>query len=224
MELNQNFIQKPSRYIGDIRKKDFYNHYIEKIKQLNILNVLELGCATGDFLYHLPSTVRGVGVDVSEELIEVAKKTRTRNNLEFVCEDVFKYNPKIKPELVVMTGFMCTFFDFEKLLEKALSLSSKYIFINDFINDHDLDCKYSFREVGDADFQTVYNIWSKKTLISFLSKKNIKYEIEPYHINTELKENINPTYNYHSIMNGRKILMNNGGVILNGCNIYIEIN
>ena len=223
MKINQNFTQKPNRYTGEIRKKDFYDQYLDKIKKNKIKTVLELGCATGDFLYHLPLDVKGVGVDVSSHLIDIAKQTRDKENLEYICEDFFKYKPKIKPDLVVMTGFMCTFLDFEKVLEYAISLTGEHIFINDFINENELDCKHSFKEVGDSDFQTVYNIWSRRTLTQFFKSKNIDFVIEPYNMASTLRESTNPTYNYHASLNNKRVLINNGGVILNGCNIFIKV-
>lgn len=224
MRTDQNFTQKPGRYIGAPRKKDFYDLYINKIIENNIGTVLELGCATGDFLYHLPRDIKGIGVDISEDLIKEARRTRLKDNLEFICQDVFEYSVELKPQLVVMTGFLCTFLEFERLLKKAISLTEKYIFINDFINNYGVDCKYLFREQGETEFQAVYNIWSKTTLARFLDTQNIKYSIEPYEMTSLLLENENPMYNYHAELNEKKILLNNGGIILDGCNIFMEKN
>ncbi len=204
------------------RKKDFYDIFLDKINKNKIKSVLELGCATGDFLYHLPDNTKGVGIDISCELINEAKNSRKKNNLEFYCSDIFKYNPLIKPELVVMTGFLATFLEFEAVIEKAISLSQRFIFINDFINNFDLDCKYSFREDGENNFQTPYNIWSKKTISSFLKKKKLSFVIEEYKINSWIKKTENPLYMFHAVVDEKKTLINNGGIILNGCNIFIE--
>mgnify|MGYP003854294123 CR=1 FL=1 len=83
MTKTQNFKQDPEKYQGEIRQKDFHSQYVKKIDELGISTVLELGCASGDFLYQLPAKVTGTGLDISKELINVAKTTRKKNNLEF---------------------------------------------------------------------------------------------------------------------------------------------
>jgi SAM-dependent methyltransferase len=218
----QKFTQKPERYAGKIRKKDFYKAILELIEKKKVKQVLELGCASGDFLSFLPEDIRGVGIDASEELIAVALKTRKKENIDFFCCDVFDYEPQIKPDLVIMTGFLCTFLEYDKILEKALALTSKYIYINDFLNKYGIDCKYSFREKGESDFQTVYNIWSRENIENFFKEKNVKFEIEPYIVHENLGKSANPLYNFHANLDGNKILTNNGGVFLEGVSIYIE--
>jgi SAM-dependent methyltransferase len=218
---NQNFKQKPNRYMGKPRKKDFYDIFLDKINNNKIKSVLELGCATGDFLYYLPDNIKGTGIDISKVLIKEANKSRKKDNLNFICEDLFKYNPATMPDLVVMTGFLCTFLKFQSVIDKALSLSKRFVFINDFINNFNVDCKYSFRENDEDNFQIPYNIWSKRTISEYLDKKKINYKIEPYIMHSWIKRNKNPLYNFHAKINKKKVLINNGGIILNGCNIFI---
>jgi hypothetical protein len=221
--MKQNYTQKPEKYLGEVRYKDFYSEYYSRINALNIKTVTELGMGSGDFLYHLPEGVQGTGIDMSSELVEVANISRKKKNLTFRCLDILQDSSIEKSDLVVMTGFMCTFLDFKVAIDKALDIAEKYIFINDFLNEHGVDCKYTFREEIDEEFQTVYNIWSRRTIESYLNELGLSYSIEPYELSSELRQGARPLFNYHAILDGNRVLTNKGGILLNGYNIFISI-
>jgi len=222
MTKTQNFKQDPEKYQGEIRQKDFHSQYVKKIDELGISTVLELGCASGDFLYQLPAKVTGTGLDISKELINVAKTTRKKNNLEFFCADLFTYQPKQPFDLVVMTGFLCTFKDFNKVLDKALDLSNRYIFINDFFNSYGVDAQFSFKLDNEEEFQTPYTVWSKNTIIQYLKDRNVNYKFEQYDVHTELQEGPHPLHNFHVNVLGKRTISNRGGILLDGFNLWLE--
>lgn len=219
---DQNFTQNPEKYVGKIRKKDFYDQCLDLIEKRNVQTVLELGCASGDFLYYLPDHVRGIGVDVSQELIDVAKNTRKKDNIDFYCEDVGDFSLRRPVDLVVMTGFLCTFMDYEKIMDKALSLTSRYVFVNDFFNKYNVDCRYSFRLQGKGSFQTPYNIWSLSTIRSYLDAKGCDYYFEEYEVKETLLESDHPLYNFHISHGTERVLTNRGGIVLDGFNLVVE--
>lgn len=222
LEVYQNFTQAVSKYAGNIRSKDFYQEYIEKIKSLGISSVTELGMGSGDFLYHLPSSVIGIGIDKSAELVQVANQTRKKPNLSFYCADIGKDKIIQRTELVVMTGFLCTFLDYRVALETALETATKHVFINDFLNEYGVDAKFSFRENGQQEFQTPYNIWSRETLEDYLKNLGVTYEILPYKMTSTLSEQDQPLNNYMATLDGEKVITNKGGILLYGYNIFIN--
>lgn len=222
--LIQDFKQKLGKYEKKIRKKDFYDKYLSFIKSNNIRKVIDLGCASGDFLYHLPQDVQGLGIDTSKDLISVALETRKKENLDFHNLNILNDELPFEAELVVMTGFLCTFQDFKPAIEAAMSLSTKYILINDFLNFYGVDSRHSFRAPGysQPNFETIYTIWSEETITSFLNKLNCKFTINDYKMDTNLEESTNPLFNFHSTLDGETVITNRGGIILNGVDILIE--
>jgi len=219
--VKQNFEQGTKKYSGPIRYKDFYSTYIDRIMTLGIQSVTELGTASGDFLYHLPDSVVGIGIDKSAELIEVAKATRQKPNLTFQCADILEDQVFTETDLVVMTGFLCTFMDFKPVFEAALSISNKYIFVNDFLNSFGIDSRFAFREGCDQDFQNTYNIWAVGTIESYLSSLGLQFSIEPYLMASHLDEAEDPMFNFHAELDGKRVLTNRGGILLDGYNIFI---
>lgn len=220
----QNFNQNASAYSGSIRKKDFYDDYIQRIVQIKASNVMELGCASGDFLYHLPSDINGIGIDKSEELIDVANKTRIKDNLSFYCEDFLGSTFKRSADVVVMTGFLCTFMSFEEILLKALSSAKKLVLINDFLNPYGVDAKFTLRckDHFPQTFETIYSVWSTATMSCFLDGLSLKYRFEPYNMYTTLNEIPVPVRNYHANLDGERVVVNRAGMILRGYNMIIE--
>ena len=75
------------------------------------------------------------------------------------------------------------------------------MFINDFINNYGLDVRFAIREGENAEFQSVYNIWSADTITNYLDTLSVKYNIQPYKMTTQLPESDNPTYNFHADVN-----------------------
>lgn len=79
------------------RKNRYYYEYIEE-KLIPFLvpsdaTVLEVGCGTGDLLAKLNPT-RGVGIDVSEKMMVVARAKYQKSNLEFLRRDPDELNER----------------------------------------------------------------------------------------------------------------------------------
>ena len=77
---------EPSR-IFKIRKSFYWCrqvHRIEKILNRKILSVLDVGCRTGDFLFHFPNNIAREGVELSENSAEIARKRGLRIYQDFV--------------------------------------------------------------------------------------------------------------------------------------------
>lgn len=217
----QNFTQALGKYDGPIRRKDYYREYLDRIQALGITSVTDLGMGSGDFLWHLPSSVSGIGLDKSRELVEVAKQTRDKPNLKFEVAEIGEGKAFERTDLVVMTGFLCTFLDYRVPLEAAIKTTTKYIFINDFLNDYGVDARFSFRENGQSDFQTPYNIWSRETIEGYLRSVGLSYEIEPYRMSSPLPEQSNSLFNYRATLDSEEVITNRRGIFLNGYNIFI---
>lgn len=121
--------------------KEFYNKIAEKRakwyksniyyhkKRLNWLNfymhkkssVIEFGCKTGDLLATL-SPQRGVGVDISSKMIEIARSKY--KGLEFICSDVEEFENDEKFDYIIISGILGEIEDIQNFLNKIKSLST----------------------------------------------------------------------------------------------------
>lgn len=65
-----------------------------KYPNLHRLEILEVGCGTGEYTKHIARKAKGahiIGIDISTKMLQVAKeKCRGINNLEFVTNSIYK--------------------------------------------------------------------------------------------------------------------------------------
>ena len=124
MSKHQKFEQEISKYIKPFKKDSFeiIKHLIDTQKSL-----LDIGCASGDFLFSLDDNIKAVGIDKSSELITLANKKNKSNNIFFTQIDILssKYNKQFNEllnasETVTILGTFHVFLDFRPLLDKVL--------------------------------------------------------------------------------------------------------
>ncbi|MDO8561487.1 MAG: methyltransferase domain-containing protein [bacterium] len=220
----QSFVQESGKYALPPRKKDYYE-IIHKILEKNgITSVLDVGTASGDFLYFMPETINGFGIDKSPDLIQIAKNTRKKKNIEFECADILSKKFDRRYECITILGTLLTFLDFRPALEACFNLNPKLIIINDFFNVDGVDIQLGFRYASNpnAPYQFAYNVISLATMKDFLEQKSAEFSFEEYKLETRLyKDEANPMYNYHAELNGETILTNGMGLILRGYNLII---
>ena len=83
--------------------------------------VLEIGCGSGfDSKYLASLGFDVIAIDVSEEAIQIAKKHHGTNDVTFLNEDFFYYEPSVKFDIIYDRGFLHNYknegkFIFEKL-------------------------------------------------------------------------------------------------------------
>jgi len=92
--------------------KRVYNFFIPKNKK-----VLEIGCSTGDLITDLePET--GVGIDISDVAIEIAKKKYgDSDNLTFICDDAHSFSLNEKFDYIVISDTVGYLYDIQKTFE-----------------------------------------------------------------------------------------------------------
>src|SRR3989344_5685322 len=80
-----NIAPNRSKWYG---RNKYYHKHILKYYRFYVQEestILEMGCGTGNLLGNLRPS-RGIGVDISEEMIKIAK--RNFPNINFICSDV----------------------------------------------------------------------------------------------------------------------------------------
>ncbi len=231
--LSQQFTQDPSKYLSEPRRKDYYDHLYTEFVRLGINNIVDIGCASGDFLFLMPSHLNGLGIDVSNELIQIARETRIRPNLYYSQVDFysqsFAENVRNLPirfdsnDAITLLGTLSTLFDFREALTSCLSLSPKHIFINSWFNTHDVDvrCAYRRSDQPQSEFNYGFNIFSLATAKHHLDALGLKYNFAEYHMQTSLHKTDDELSSWHIFIGNDKFVTNGTGLILKGFNLHI---
>lgn len=106
--------------------------HFDKIIQLNKnMKVLEVGCGTGRWAFYFAKKVnKVVGIDISDKMIEIAKK-KQRNlgieNIEFQCTSILDFQACDKFDLVYFSGVLqyINDNDIEKILVRLPELMNR---------------------------------------------------------------------------------------------------
>ena len=215
--LQENRYKKPKDIFKFLTKKIIKIH-----KNKKLFNVADIGCAAGEFLYHLRKNLQHVklyGFDSQNLLLRKAKKKVKDVNFikKSVLSDFNKY--KNKYDILTCIGVISIFNNFEKPIRNLIKITKPggKIFLQALINDFpiDVNIKYSksknWTNGRPKYLESGWNIISKDTLIKFLKKyKNIKtFKIYDVKHTYNLKRNINdPMRSWTVMLNGKKKIMN----------------
>lgn len=236
---NQNFNQEVFAYLKP-RRKESFDRIIEIIKSNPPQTLLDIGCASGDFLFQLIEAninIRAIGIDKSSALIKLAKnRLGNLSNLQFYKLDILKPNNqallsrllKTKAEVITVLGTLHTFHDFSPILQLLISnQTTKKILIHSPFNPDPVNVRVFHQDLFSADktYQSGYNIFSIADISKFLNRKRIKnFKFTPFIMSKTLTKNPNsPLFNYHLIdKTGKKWLTNGTGLIFQ--EYVLEIN
>lgn len=192
--------------------------YISKIVSPQILDI---GCATGDFLYYLSQKYPKAsltGMDVVPELLKVAE--REVKNCNFIKGDIRKISqlPKKKFDIIFMMGVHGLFDEYSQWIDNICKLLNKkgraYIFGT--FNDGNVDVINRIKLSGkDLPYELGWNTWSKKTISNYLNKINVKYYFTDFDIKIDIQKNKSDPMRTYSIKleTGKRILINGAGMI-----------
>ena len=220
------FKQEPSAYlVNKPRYKDYYPIAFDLINSYQFTSVLDVGCASGDFLELIPyPNVKCIGVDVSEELIRFAKSRNTNKNVNYYCVNILNedFEFKIDIQFVTIFGTAVTIDNLQLLIEKLMLLNPKLIMLNDVVNVNGVDVICGYKKDLNDEFNFAYNIRSFSTWEKILKTyENYSIRFEPYKMDTNLKRVKDPIRNFHSNIDGEIVQRNGLDLILRPYNIYI---
>lgn len=97
--------------------KRYYNARLKRVVKFNVpkgSSVLELGCGVGDLLAEL-EPARGVGVDFSDEMIQLARSRHP--DLEFMVADAGELVSKDKFDYIILSNLVGDLIDVQRVLE-----------------------------------------------------------------------------------------------------------
>ncbi|OGY67427.1 MAG: hypothetical protein A3H63_02295 [Candidatus Harrisonbacteria bacterium RIFCSPLOWO2_02_FULL_45_10c] len=216
----QSFKQNPEAYSTHPFLKDSFKFVYQMLADIKPRSILDIGCASGDFLNFLPLKIQGVGIDASPALIREAKARVLKSNIRFIKGSILdkKIFSKFKEKFDVVTimGTLHTFLDFQPVLDAALKLASKAVIIHSPFNDAPIDVRHFHKIFGEDAYQCAYSVFSKKSISNYLRKKRVgNFRFIPFEMKTELKRNVaDPMRVYHvTVTNGERYLTNGMGIL-----------
>lgn len=224
---NEDRRNEPKEYF-----KMVYKNIIEDFNLCKIDNIVDIGCATGDFLYFLSENLKETfpkvslwGVDSFKELLNIAKQRLPNCNfiegnilLDLHINDlILNLNNKKEINIICMMGVINLFNEFEIWINNILKLINDkgvcYIF--GVFNSYSYDLSLNFESMNGK--KGTYYINSIEKISKYLDSIKIKYEFLPF------KLNINILPNSNNYLRSWTIPLKNGeNGVINGLQLWHE--
>jgi SAM-dependent methyltransferase len=117
-------------------RKGHKNHYIDLLQKIALEEVLELkgdevvldfGCGSGRISYWIaPKVKKVVGLETTSEMIDLAEKSRTAENVEFMVYDGVHFPVFPHPFDVILSVWVLQYLEGERLKE-TVSILARYL-------------------------------------------------------------------------------------------------
>ena len=218
-------------YLQDDRyhkPKEIFKLIAERIMALPArgtpLDILDVGCATGELLFHLAYALgpnhKYSGVDVSSAMLTVAKTMVPAADFSELDISADTGNLGRAYDVVICSGVLGIFDDATVPLRNLLKLCKPggvVMAIAD-LNDSNIDLISRYRRVGEATapWETGWNIFSIKTIESIVFNASPKYRINFTDIEMpfDIPTNKDPMRNWTVKIDGRRLRTNGAGLLL----------
>ena len=212
-------IRKKNNYIKNnktyLNKKIFIKEYFKKIEKIipnkNRLELIDIACASGDFIYYLNKTKKNIvlsGLDYSPKLLKLAKKKI--NTARFFNRNLKnKINLNKKFDFVTCLGTMTAFDDWKIPVKNLFKLCKKngVIILYDPINIYNIDTILRYKK--DKKWLSGFNLFSKETITKYFKKINQKCKIKfiEFTLKTNLKKEKNKMKAWTTKIDNKKRVM-----------------
>lgn len=182
--------------------------------------MLDIGCATGAFIGLMNARFPNAsyfGLDISTELVEMAKKSHDRSNCSFFVADALAYSPQSRFDIIVASGVLSIYEDFREPLQKWLSWLAKggRLYVFGRFNSRDIDTVIQFRNnVKGTGWEGGLTSYSIHTVGRFLSQRGCKHEFRPFRLQMDLPESEDPIRTFTiTTSEGSRIIVNGANVV-----------
>ncbi len=214
IKKHQDYIYLEEDYIDKPKDSFFFlNKIIKKYKKKKLNNLLDVGCAKGEFLFFLSKiykkNIQLEGVDYSKKLLKEAKKRKYSSDIKFYKKNAYNLKLKKKFDFIIVSGVVCYFDKIEFFLKnilKSLKSNGKLIIFDNF-NKYDVDIILRYRNNKySKKFEPGWNTHSVETIKRFLNKKKFKIqEIKKFNLSFKLKKKKDPCRSWHIKINNRQM-------------------
>lgn|SRR3990167_8193743 len=193
-EVDDNIYLNEDRYTNPKEMFKVIGSLIEKNTAANEMDILDVGCATGEFIYYLSSKFKKckyTGIDISESMLQIARNKMPSETWQ--CEDIFtvSYVCKKQFDVVLCVGVLQIFDDIEIPINNLLSNVKEggALYIAGLFNSHPVDVitRYRTCKQNNLGWQSGWNIFSTQTYEAILAEiKSVQWSWHeftmPYHI------------------------------------------
>lgn len=203
----------------------FLDHFISQENRNENLNLLDVGCATGELIYFLSRRYPDynfTGIDVFDDLIKQCSELQP--DKEFFKSSILELPGFLEQQfdIVTVVGVMSIFDDeelptfFNNLFKACRPGASIYI-ISPF-NEYGVDCEIKHRKYQHGkkgNWEKGWNIFSKETIGGYIENQCKQWSFHPFKISFDLKQKEDPVrtwtmkteLNERQLTNGLKLLV-----------------
>ena len=175
---------KEDRYDNPKENHKFLSKIILQIPLSKEASLLDVGCATGEFIYYLKSqdpNMKLYGMDISEKMVLHARKMV--KGTQFRIQSIL--NPPLWSgenfDFVVCNGVLSIFDDIEEQLRNLIMTAAPdgRVLVSDQFNEDPIDLIMRYRRASEAvgEWETGWNCFSQRTIenIARSFKKNVRW-------------------------------------------------
>jgi len=192
-------------YLAEDRKhkpKEYFKFIREEtdnfLKQFKTPRILDIGCATGEFLYYLHDCyphANLTGIDILPTLLSKAKENLP--TVKFLCADIYE-GDELSSEFnrydaVFMNGVHSIFDNNKQCIDRVLKLvnfeNNGRAFIFGLFNPENIDVLVKVKRIEESSsWEPGWNCFSKQGILNYLHSKNLKGSFNDFHINIDIEK------------------------------------
>jgi SAM-dependent methyltransferase len=212
-------------YLNEDRKlkpKEYFKFVLDNLPySLNNKRVLDIGCATGDFLHYLLESFPEAllfGLDVDKELIDRAKKEVPSVQEYYELDISSEFSDIGEFDVVFMLAVYAIWDDVSVWIDPILKLMEKSSEARGFVfgswNPHGLDVFVRIKKHDEEKIELGWNQISKETVGAYLDSKGYKHKFHDFSIGIELEKQDDPLRSWTEKMENGEFLVVNGSQIV----------
>lgn len=180
--------------------------------------ILDIGCATGEFLYFLRSKMPNAhlaGLDVMEELLSKVDQGILTYYGDISNNDTL---PKEKFDICTMMGVLSIFDNYDEILDNVFSLfgDKKYLYLFGFFNPYDYDVLVKarnaakYKEGDESVWEAGWNYLSKTSIQKYCMSRKLNCEFIPFNVDFSIPKHQDDPLRSWTIGCGNDLLVVNG--------------
>lgn len=186
----------------------------------NEFSLLDIGCASGGFLYYLRKEfpeANLTGMDVMEELLPLVNDGIEGKQIITHFGDIASREtlPNSQYDVITMLGVLSIFDEFEKVLNNAVSMLNKkgVLMVFGIFNPEEVDVLIKSRKAGKKEdvWESGWNYFSKNSIENYCGENNLNFEWIPFQIHLDIpKHKDDPLRSWTIDLPGEEKMIVNG--------------
>lgn len=186
-EHNRFYLQEDRR----VRVKEYFKFLLAEAtaaRSFQQPTVLDVGCATGDFLSYLHSEwpeARLAGMDSSEEFVDRAREALPQ--ARFFVGDIYSGAglPREAFDVVFMSGVNLYFREVEPWIKNLLALARETVYVFGIFNPEKLDVRATIERPGESSSSTPWNLISQESIRLILDRLGVRHTFREWELPIE---------------------------------------